>query len=300
MARRNMDAWIPVEKGDQVLTVVQQNSAVEALARPEPMSSDTKDVPRSGGVDVTVTPKGSAYTESTGTDDVATLRARKFTGLIRIADEDLDDAPANIVASKQADWANAYAVGFDNACLGTIGVEDQTLGRPFTSIYQALAAGLSGNITTSATATAVTYAQLQAPFAAVEGSAYAGNLVVLAHPYFKNTLRSITDGGNNLVFVQQGNAGAQLNDSIFGYPVFWTRGAKTATAFSAAPTGDPLLVVVNRDFLIKGVRSGPEFAAVDGFSGASALTDEALIKARARRGFVLGQLGAAAILRDTP
>jgi HK97 family phage major capsid protein len=300
MARRVLDNWIPVEKGSAVIGAVQANSAVEALARPEPMATDTKEVPRAGSVDVAVTPKGSAYTESTGSDDMVTLRARKFTGLLRIADEDLDDSPANVIAQKQLDWANGYAVAFDNACLGTIGVEDQTLGRPFTSIYQALAAGLAGNITTSATATALTEANVQAPFAAVEGGAYAGNLVVFAHPYFKGAMRGLKDAGGNPVFVQVGGGSAALQDSIYGYPVFWTRGAKTSTALSTAPTGDPLLIVVNRDYLIKGVRSGPEFAAISGWNGASALTDEALIKARARRGFALGQLSAAAILRDTP
>lgn len=294
---RNLNAWIPVQKGDNVLTVIQQTSAVEVVARTEPMTTDVKDVPRAGGVDVSITPKGSAYTESGGSDDVVTLRARKFTGLLRIADEDIQDSPANIIASKQADWANSYAVAFDNAALGTVGAEDQTAGRPFTSVLQALLAGNAGNVTASAGD--VSYAELQAPFGAVEGSAYAGNIVVIAHPSFKGVLRGITDpGANTLVFQPSGGA-AQLADTIFGYPVFWSRGAVASTAMSAAPTGDPLLVVAARDMLIRGVRSGPEFAAVNGFTGAAALTDEALIKARARRGFALGHLSAAAVLRKT-
>lgn len=297
MARRVMDAWIPVEKGDNVLTVVQQTSAVETVARPEPMGTDTKDVPRSGGVTVAVTPKGAQYTESDGTDDVVTLRARKFTGLIRIADEDIEDSPAAVIASKQADWAAGYAVAFDNAALGTVGVENQAAGRPFTSVLQSLLAGLPGNVTASAGD--VSYAELATPFGQVEGGAYGGNLVVIAHPTFKGILRGMTDpGANTLVFQPSGGA-AQLADTIFGYPVFWSRGAVASTAISSAPTGDPLLVVANREYLIRGVRSGPEFAAVNGFTGAGALTDEALIKARARRGFALGRNEAAAVLRKT-
>jgi hypothetical protein len=87
-----------------------------------------------------------------------------------------------------------------------------------------------------------------------------------------------------------------MADTLFGSPVIWTQGARGSAAYTATPTGNPLLFVVNRDLLILGRRSGPEFAAVNGFTGAGALTDEALIKARSRRGFVFGQASGAAVL----
>jgi hypothetical protein len=48
------------------------------------------------------------------------------------------------------------------------------------------------------------------------------------------------------------------------------------------------------------VRSGPESVVIDGRDGASALTDETLLKLRARRGFQLVFPQAAAVLEDIP
>lgn len=300
MARENLDAWIPEERGSAVLTTISANSAVEALGRPEPMASDTKEVPRVGDVDVTVTPKGTAYTENSSTDDVVTLRARKFTGLLRIADEDLQDIPENVIALKQTAWASAYAKGFDNACLGVTAAENGTT-VPFTSVYRTLSQAdaalgytANANIVKTAAGAAVSYDNLSAVLSLVENGDFYGDLVVVAHPSFKGRFRGIKNDNGNPIFVQGlGDAG---QDMLFGLPVAWSQGARTSATFTAAPTGNPILVVANRDLLIKGVRSGPEFAAVNGFTGASALTDEALVKARSRRGFALGHPGGAAIL----
>jgi hypothetical protein len=51
----------------------QSDSAIEAFARPEPMKSYTKTIPRSGSVGVDVIPKGSAYGEDSGTTDEITI-----------------------------------------------------------------------------------------------------------------------------------------------------------------------------------------------------------------------------------
>ena len=59
------------------------------------------------------------------------------------------------------------------------------------------------------------------------------------------------------------------------------------------------VVVVNRDLLRLGVRSGPESVFIDGRNGLGALTDESILKVRARRAFVLGMQHGAAILEAT-
>jgi len=300
MARTNMDAWIPEERGSTVLQTISQVSAVELLARRESMNSETKFVPRSGGVDVSVTPKGAAYAENDNVDSEVLLTARKFTGLIRIAEEDIDDIPENVVAIKQNDWAKAYAVRLDNAALAVTGAENGTT-VPFTSVYRALSTadaglGYTANANIVKSAGVVTYDQLSAVLGLVETSDYFGELVVIAHPTFKGAFRSIKDSTGAPVFVQ-GLAGTP--DTLFGYSVAWSRGAKTSATNSEAPNGNPILVVAEKEHLILGDRGPVESAVIDGFTGASALTDEALIKMRSRKGFVLGHPNAAAILEIT-
>src|SRR3954471_22892540 len=95
MTRNVFDTWIPEEQGWTVLTRVAASSGVEALARREPMRTDTKAVPRMGATDVEVIPKGGAYGEDAAVNDEVILKARKFGKAIRIAEEDLDDIPSS-------------------------------------------------------------------------------------------------------------------------------------------------------------------------------------------------------------
>lgn len=300
MARTNLDGWIPEERGSAVLTTVNEVSAVESLATREPMGTDAKIIHRLNGVGVSVVPKGSAYPEDVTEDDEVTLKARKFGTAIRIAEEDLADIPANVIAAKQNEWAKSYAVKLDNAALAVTAAENGTT-VPFTSVYRALstadeAVGYTANANIVKTAGAVTYDHLSDVLGLIEGGNRGGDLVIIAHPSFKAAFRNVKDDNGSPVFVQ-GLAGTP--DTIFGYAVSWSRGARTSATATEAPTGNPLLVVVSRDALILGVRSGPESFAADGNSGASMLTDEALLKMRARRGFTLGHPDAAAIIEVT-
>lgn len=303
MARQNLDAWVPEEFGSNVLQIVNQVSAVESLGRQEPMSYETKMVPRAGQVDVSVTAKGATYSESAAYDGEVLLTARKFTGLIRIAEEDIADLPENIVAIRQQDWAKGYAVALDNAALGVTAAETGDATAPFTSVYRKLsqadasvgyAAGANIIQTNGA---ALTYDNLSNVLAKVEQGQFFGDLVIVASPAFRQGLRGIKDSYGRPIFVE-GTAGTP--DSLFNLPIHWSRGAVSTPAVNANPAigsaAHPLLVVVEKSFLILGVRSGPETAVVNGWNGASALTDEALIKMRARRGFQLGHQNAAAIL----
>jgi HK97 family phage major capsid protein len=302
VARTNLDVWIPEETGSDVLTTVQNTSVAEATFRREPMATDTKTIPRDGGVDVAVTPKGTAYTENAKTDDEITLKTRKFTGLLRIAEEDIADIPRDIISAKQQAWASTYARRLDFSCFSNTAAEDG-LAVPFTSMYRALSTadasvGYTANANLVKTAGAVTYDKLSDLLGLLENDDYFEGITLAAHTSFKGTFRKLKDNDGRPILVESnGNA----PDNLFGYPIKWSPALKTGTDVRVGPaaSGNPLFAAYNSGYSILGVRSGPEFAVVNGFTGASALTDEALVKARSRRAYRLGNPRAAAMLEVT-
>lgn len=305
MARATFEnnAWIPEENGGGVITTVMAQSAVEALARKEPMSTDVKNFARAADVDIEFVAKGAAYGEDVAGVDSVTLTARKFGKAIRIAEEDIADSKnVSIVDTKKNSWASSYARFIDNATLGVTAVENGST-VPFTSVYAAVsAAGYDGyvansNKVVSATAVALTYGDLDAVLTKVEGGNYydESRTVVIGHPSFKSKLRTMMDGQGRPIFQDRDNAGVER---LFGLPIRWTNGARTSATATKSPTGNPLLIVANADHLILGIRSGPESVLIDGRDGASALTDETILKMRARRGFAVGVPQAVAVLED--
>lgn len=302
MARTNFDAWIPEEFGGPVITKLAATSAIERVARPEPMSTDVKHIPRTGGMTFTgAIGKGSAYNEDAAVEGEVLLTARKFGKVVRIADEDLKDSTGlvNIVSAKQADWARVEAVGIDNAALGTTAVADGTT-VPFNSVYYAVNTANAGTGYVAdanliqAEISDVNYAALSDAFSKVETGFWSdGDMVVIAHPSFKGIIRGLLGTDNRPIFDEPGNL-------LFGTPIEWSLGAKTSATASAAPAGNPLLVVANRQYLVKGVRSGPEFMLAGADSGAAFLTDEALLKMRIRRGFAVADENAVAVLEAVP
>lgn len=306
MARTTLEAWLPEEYESSVITLIGANSAVESTARKVSMGSDTKNIPRSSGIQVEVIAKGGVYGEDGGAVDGITLFARKFGKVIRLAEEDIDDSVAGIIEVKKVDWATSYAKTFDNACLGVTAAENGTT-VPFTSVYKALSTtnAVSGytanaNIIVTVTATPVSYDNLSALVGKYEASDYFDQAkgVVIAHPSLKLAIRAIKDTAGNPIFVASPINGQP--DLLFGYAVKWSLGARKHAVASGAPTGSALAIIGNADFLIVGTRSGPESVIIDGRSGASALTDETLLKIRARRGFGIGHEKAFAILEVTP
>jgi HK97 family phage major capsid protein len=302
VARNTYEAWIPEEDSSEVIQRVNQMSAVEAFASPEPMSSNTKSIPRSAGVGVAVVDKGGAYSEDTSTNDDVVLTAKKLGKAIRIAEEDIDDSLANIISTKQRDWATSYAKLLDNATLAVSAAPGA--GVPFSSVYYtltqtdaALGYTANDNVTTAASG-GVTYDDLSLVLGDVEGGDYfdLSRMVVIGHPSYRGTLRTIKDDQNQPIFVrgQQGDAGSP--DTLFDLPVHWSLGCRVSATATDAPTGKPLLIVANADFLRLGRRSGPESIFIDGRDGLSALTDESILKMRARRAFALGHPKAAAVL----
>jgi HK97 family phage major capsid protein len=307
MTRANVDAWIPEDWSSKVYTKIIANSAIEALATPVPMTADNKHLPRSAGVGINVTAKGQAYLEDTLTDDEIILTARKLTRLVRLAEEDLDDLSGfiSVLDVKKSDWAGSYARFLDNACLGVTAAENGTT-IPFTSLYNRLTTTdattgytANANRVQSLTATPLTYDNFNDTLGLLEQGDYydESNLFVVAHPYYKKAMRGIKDTSNIPIF-EVGKAG--IPSTLFGLDIKWSIGAKTNATASVAPSGNPLLFVGNREHLVLGKRSGPESVVIDGRSGASATTDETLLKLRARRAFGTVFPQAFAVLEDIP
>lgn len=306
--RQTFESWIPEEWGGPVITKIQATSAVERLARREPMSTDTKRVPRSGGMSFTgAIGKGVAYTEDGATNDEVVLSARKLGKVLRVADEDLKDAASlvNIIQTKQLDWARSYAIGFDNACLGVTAVENQTT-IPFSSLYYRLtqpnsAVGYTANANLIKTAGALTYAALSTAVGVTETGSFWSepDMVVIAHPAFRALMRGLVGSDGRPIFTENQSVATGTVDALFGLPVVWSLGAKTNATASDTPTGNPLLFVGNSQFLIRGDRSGPEYALAGADTGAAFLTDEALLKVRTRRAFAVADENAWAAIEIT-
>lgn len=315
MARQTFEDWIPEEWQGPVITQVAAMSAVEGLARSVPMGTDTKHIPRSAGLAFAgAVAKGAAYGEATGTNDEILLTARKFGQVVRIADEDIKDTSGlvDLVSTKQSEWARGHAIGFDNACLAVTAAENGGT-IPFTSLYKALrttnaATGYTADdnhilSAVGATNPPPTYDDYNSLFALVEqGDFWAdGSMVVIAHPFFRQGLRGLKDSAGNPIFLEnQSQATGGTTDILFGAPMRWSLGAKTHATATSAPTGNPLMFVGNRDYLVKGDRSGPEYMLAGADSGAAFLTDEALLKMRIRRGFAVAHEKAWAVLEENP
>lgn len=315
MARESFEAWIPEEYDGPVIAKMQAISAVEALARPVPMATDTKHIPRSGGMDfVGAIAKGSAYTEDGATNDEILLTARKLGKVVRVADEDIKDTAqvANIIAQKQLDWARGHAIGFDNSCLGVTAAENGTT-IPFTSLYRRLtqadaATGYTANANLIQTPAAgagsgsITYADLSSVFGLVEVGDYwsDADMAVIAHPAFRAAMRGLVDTQNRPIFLENQQSVNGPVDQLWGMPVRWSLGAKTNAVASSSPSGNPLLFVGSTQHIVKGVRSNPEYLLAGADSGAAFLTDEALLKMRVRRAFQVAYPAAWAALELRP
>lgn len=305
MARQTFEDWLPEEWGGAVISKIAATSAVEGLARTESMSYDTKHVPRSAGTAYApVVAKGGTYSEATGTNDDVLLTALKFGHVVRVADEDLKDQNlVNILLQKRVEWARGHAIGFDVACLGTSAAANGTT-VPFLSLFQALNTTNSDTSYTAdanltVTAGAVTYADISTALGQVETSDFydEGRMVCIAHPSFKQKIRDLLDGNNLPIFIDAKSEGER--SQLLGVPIYWTLGARTHATATSSPTGDPLLFFGNRDYLIKGDRSGPEYAVAGADTGAAFLTDEHLLKMRIRRGFAVANENAWSCIQYT-
>ena len=302
MAAVAIAAWIPEEYSGSVITRIMSTSAVEALARRENMGSSTRSVPRSSAVTSELVAKSATYSEDNSTNDDVTLTAYKFGLMVRVAEEDQDDSIANVIQTKRNDWATAYARHLDHACLAVSAVANGTT-VAFNSLYYELVnttrpdyvAG--DNVTTIGTGVDPDYDDLSAVLGLVETGDYfdPGAMVWIMDPSFREILRGIKDTQDRPIFIE-GNQGTP--DTLFGFPIRWTFAMKLSATSAVPATGDALAFIGNRNYMILGVRSGPESMMAGG--DAAFDTDEILLKMRSRRGFAVGEPGAFACLRNTP
>lgn len=278
------NGWIPEPGSNEVLTLNAETSAVEAVARKVTMTSRTVSVPRFASNGVDVVPEHAVIPIKDATLDEVVLTAHKFADRFAISVEDEQDAVVDALNAYKADWLSNFAITLDNACLGVTGT-----GGPFESVYRAVGAG-----NRTATAGVLTYDHLVEVFGELETNRK-GGLVAIAHPSFKMTLRSLKDSDGNFVVDPDNRLGAGV-PTIFGHELRFSYGAKTNATYTDQPSGNPLLVVANKQGLILGVRSGPESQVSDEAQWA---TDHIELKMRARRGFVLADADSARVVELT-
>lgn len=314
-ATDNFDAWIPVEFSSDVIQKVQQKSAVEAYGQRVLMTTSSRSTPRDSGSDADLTAKGGSYNEDTNANDSVTLIAQKITRAYRLAEEDLNDSLANIIKSKQNAFGTAYAKMLDNTCLA-VNASKTTTGCAFDSLYYQLtqtntATSYTANANITSSAAVPSYAEYNAACGIYEDGDYwdEEETVVIAHPFFRQNLRGVLDSSNRPIFQESsggfpGGGQGKTPDTIFGYKAHWSLGARLSTAPTAKPTGHPLMIFCNPMYMLLGIRTtnpvnptgAPEFQIIP---PSISMSDEAVLKGRARRAFAPGVEQAFSILVDT-
>ena len=297
MARTDLteaNGFIPEENGSVAVQATLANSVVESSARREVMNSRTKSVPRFVSDAPDVVAEGDTIPDAVATLDEVVLTAKKYAQIMNISEEDLGDSLVDVLNTYKREWASRWARKFDNACLGVHVAADGNDTAPFTSVYRAVSPGAAG-ANLIQTGGALTFADVSNALGKVESSTYfdAANTVFIAHPKMIAELRNMETAGGNLVLPNP--LGAQPG-TLFGYPLVISYGAALSAAATDTPSGNPLLIVGNRNLMINGVR-GPIESAVS--RDAEFSKDGVLLKTRIRRAFAVAQADAFAIVEKT-
>lgn len=330
--RQDLENLIPIETSQEVIKRVARDSAIERLAPPETMNSDTKQVARFGGFTVATVAKGADYGFSTNTQDLVDLIARKIGGAAKVAEEDLADAITGEGTMRlyEQEAGSALAKTFDNACIGVTTPVNGTT-APFQSIYAAVTTaqstpwgayaananrtqiqklgggGAAAGTPTPATAWQDAVIDFLAKYE--ESDFYdESETFVIASPMIKSVFRKVRDTTGAPLFIPGGAQGGQ-NPSLFGYENFaFTPGARTSATMTDAPTGNPLVIIGNRRALKRGlarttagmVPGNPGVQWQRAANGIGFLSDEAIMKAMMRRAFVVAVPQAVSVLEITP
>lgn len=297
MARTDLteaNGFIPEEYGSQVIQAITQNSVVESFARQESMSTRTKSVPRFVADAPSVVAEGDTIPDASATLDEIVLTARKYAKIFNVSEEDVNDSLVDVLETYKVEWASRWARKYDNAALGVTTGSDGTDTAPFTSLYNAVLTGTASAHHT-ATAGALTFDDINSALADVEEGDYfdAANTVFIAHPKMLGDLRGMVDGTGQLVLP---NPIAATPGSLFGYPLVVSYGAATSASATSNPTGNPLLIVGNRQMMINGVRGTVESAVS---RDAEFSKDGVLLKIRVRRAFAVADANAYSIVEKT-
>jgi HK97 family phage major capsid protein len=289
------NGYIPEEKGSVAIQATLVNSVVESFARRENMASRTKGVPRFVSDAPSIVAEGVDIPNSDTTLDEVVLTAKKYAQIFNISEEDVNDSLVDTLNTYKREWASQWARKYDNACLAVNAAADGDDGQPFTSLYRAVYTNPVGTSQIIQTGGAVSFQDISNALGFAESSKYfdAANTVIIAHPKMLAEIRNMETTGGNLVLPDP--LGARPG-SLFGYPLVVSYGAALSAAATAAPTGNPLLIVGNRNMMINGVRGGVESAIS---RDADFSKDGVLLKTRVRRGFAIAEASAFAIVEKT-
>jgi HK97 family phage major capsid protein len=298
MARNVIDGtgWLVEQKDGNLAKAYAHTSVVDAEFRPINMTANTVEIPRIDDMDVEFIPKGGAYPEDQSSADTIKITAAKIGGALRIADEDTeDDQIANYLDEKKTSAGSSFAKKVDNAGLG-VTTAQSGITVPFTSLYRTLttsdeSTGYDANDNVL-TGTTFGYDDLSALLEINEGSDYFDDsgIVAIAHPAFRRILRDLRDEHGNPVFLTDYVNGARV-DRVLNVPVRYSNGAKTSlvpqTKVSGSggvkgTPGNPLFAIVQKQLAVVGRRKSLESVVIPGRDGLSALTDEDILKVRAR------------------
>jgi HK97 family phage major capsid protein len=241
-----------------------------------------------------VVAEGAEIPASNPTLDEIVLTARKYAQLMHISEEDVNDSLVDTLTVYKNEWASRFARKFDNACLGVTAEADGDDGQPYTSLYRAISPGSAG-ANLIQTGGVMTYDDLNNALGIVEDSSKfdAANTVWMAHPKMLKEIRGMVKGNSDLVLP---DPLAGTPGSLFGYPLVVSYGAATSAAATDTPTGNPLLIVGNRQMLINGVRGGVESVVS---RDAEFARDGVVLKTRVRRAFAVADADAFAIVEKT-
>lgn len=232
------------------------------------------------------------------------LRARKIEGMAQIAEEDLAEGRNynfDILANLRDRAASNTAVYFDNASIGTSGAPtagETNIIRPYKSIYTAVREDAAANyLTVAKAANAAAYrTAIKSLIETAEQSTwFDGDLVITASLAWKSYLRDMPIDGSNGAPVWD-----QAQNTIYGHPIQWSRGARLASAAGAGtatskPTGNHLMTIGPRGLHIVGTApftvgdpATPQAFVTDPATGLGMRDDSLYVKVRCQLAFAPG------------
>lgn len=302
MARNVLDGtgWLVEQRDGNVVKAFRRTSVVEAEFRTINMTANTVEIPRIEDMDVEFIAKGAAYPEDQSSADVMSISAKKIGGVLRIAEEDVeDDKLANYVDEKKASAGSSFAKKVDNAALGTSAAVNGVV-VPFTSVYRSL---ITADATTDYTANANHISLAAANLATIDdvlsqalGLLEDGDyfneedLVWILNTKFRRMVRDKKDSTGRRIFLNDIVNGRAV-PRLYDIPVRFTRGATVTATPATNPAsgtgvkgtaGNALGFLIQKNAAVFGRRKAFESVYIPGRDGTSALTDEDLLKVRAR------------------
>jgi hypothetical protein len=299
MAARDFTKWVPIQYDSNDLGRETIRSAVYSVAPIKQMSSNTVETPRLLDADVN---GGSQLTEDTNNGDNITMPSYQYNGKHTFDEAQDEDAYADEVAAAGREWLNSYFRAYDYACLGVSTDRSTTVGnfQPYQSMYFRLtnadsSTGYSANA--NRTAGALTYANLSSVLSKLENGDFwtPDSTRVIAHTSLRGNLRNLLDSQNRPIFYSE-QVGNVVQDSIFGYPIAWSRGCTVSLNFQkSSAKGFPLLYFVNTHYMRRGSRIEPQSRLLPAAQANLLALEDTLIH-RARQGFILTIPQAAAVL----